>query len=350
MQSSAYVFPDHTTQEYFIDRRQAQFPDAQAQITTACLTYLSFDIFGQDYSHNNRISSLLQDHALLDYAARNWGYHAHGQVEETCKNMVLKFLQDGSKVNVAGQILLDSSNVPYPGVMPRDPPKNLGMHVASCFGLQQTINYQLQDGTDPNAVDHYGRTALSYAAQNGHEAVVMLLLTWSGIEVNIPEGNCDAPLSFACANGHKTVVKLLLKKGADVNAQGGHFGNPLQAALYGGHKSIVKVLLENRADVHAQGGVYGNALQAASYKGLESIVKVILENRVDVNAQGGYYGNALQAASYKGHESIMKVLLEKGADVHAQGGHYSSALQAASNGGHDSILKLLLEKGADASA
>ena len=64
----------------------------------------------------------------------------------------------------------------------------------------------------------YGQTPLSWAAQNGHEAVVKLLLE-KGADVESKSSNGRTPLSWAAENGHEAVVKLLLEKGADVESK-----------------------------------------------------------------------------------------------------------------------------------
>jgi ankyrin repeat protein len=62
--------------------------------------------------------------------------------------------------------------------------------------------------------DSYGRTPLSWAARNGHEAVVKLLLE-KGAELETKDVYYDqTPLSWAARNGQEAVVKLLLEKGA----------------------------------------------------------------------------------------------------------------------------------------
>ena len=54
---------------------------------------------------------------------------------------------------------------------------------------------------------------MSFAAENGHEAVVKLLLE-EGAELETKSNNGWTPLFYAAENGHKAVVKLLLEKGA----------------------------------------------------------------------------------------------------------------------------------------
>ena len=59
----------------------------------------------------------------------------------------------------------------------------------------------------------HGRSPLLYAAQNGHEAVVKILVEPDDIEVNIKDDHGRSPLSYAARNGHEAVVKILGARG-----------------------------------------------------------------------------------------------------------------------------------------
>ena len=57
---------DYTTQEYFESKQDFVFPDAQANIAKACLTYLSFDVFGKGCGAQ-AVRFLKEDNPLLFY-------------------------------------------------------------------------------------------------------------------------------------------------------------------------------------------------------------------------------------------------------------------------------------------
>jgi ankyrin repeat protein len=59
----------------------------------------------------------------------------------------------------------------------------------------------------------YSKTPLSWAAENGHEAVVKLLLA-SKADVDSKDNTYSkTPLSWAAQGGHEAVVKLLSSSG-----------------------------------------------------------------------------------------------------------------------------------------
>ncbi|KAL5377140.1 hypothetical protein DPSP01_009953 [Paraphaeosphaeria sporulosa] len=349
----------YTTQEYFERIKDTWDPNAPLHIASACLTYLSFNVFKTGICFSDKeFEERLEGSKFLNYAARYWGEHI-AKVESDACALACSFLSNSCLVSSATQVLL-APTYKHPNYSQAYPKDSTEVHLAARFGLSLTLKAMLlpkEQESNPGITrkDSKGQTSLYLAAENGHRLTAELLIE-KGAEVNTQGGQYGNALQAASSRGYEAIVKLLLDKGAEVNTQsGGHRGysNALQAASSRGHEAIVKLLLDKGAEVNAHGGQYGNALQAASWSGDEAIVKLLLDKGAEVNTQSGGYGgysNALQAASYRGHEAIVKLLLDKGAEVNAHGGGYGNALYAASEGGHKAIVKLLLDKGAEVNA
>ncbi|RYP22843.1 hypothetical protein DL765_001439 [Monosporascus sp. GIB2] len=166
----------YTTQEYFERTQKDWFPHAEANITTICITYLSFTDFesglcGTDSEFEQR----LRANPLYDYAAHNWGHHARETL--TLPQVVMDFLGCEAKVQASSQALMaskwsrDSSN--YSQWVPR---QITGLHLAAYFGIQEAVK-ALLGAYSPYTRDSDYKMPMSWAAKNEHEAVVNLLFT-----------------------------------------------------------------------------------------------------------------------------------------------------------------------------
>ncbi|XP_008257340.4 BRCA1-associated RING domain protein 1 isoform X1 [Oryctolagus cuniculus] len=91
------------------------------------------------------------------------------------------------------------------------------LHVAAIKGDVPSVEYLLQNGSDPNVKDNAGWTPLHEACNHGHLRVVELLLQHKAL-VNSTGYQNDSPLHDAAKNGHLDIVKLLLSYGASRNA------------------------------------------------------------------------------------------------------------------------------------
>ena len=90
-----------------------------------------------------------------------------------------------------------------------------------------------------------GDTALMIACYKGNEAAVTKLLK-KGAKV---DKNGWTPLHYAAANGNNNIVKMLLARDAFVNAASPNGTTPVMMAVEAGHIYTVKLLYENGADL-----------------------------------------------------------------------------------------------------
>lgn len=95
------------------------------------------------------------------------------------------------------------------------------LFVAASFGHDAIAQLLLDYKVDPDPKDQDGRTPLSYAAENGHFAVVRVLLTMPNVDPNSRHAfrGRRTPLSYAAENGHLAVVTRLLERGAVPDAR-----------------------------------------------------------------------------------------------------------------------------------
>ncbi|KAH6712997.1 hypothetical protein BKA61DRAFT_633142 [Leptodontidium sp. MPI-SDFR-AT-0119] len=124
--------------------------------------------------------------------------------------------------------------------------RSIASHLAE-HGNEVVLAFYLQNSIDVNSKDKDGWTPLIWAAQNGHEAVVKLLLATEGVDINSKDKDGRTPLIWAARNGHEAVVKLLLAtEGVDVNSKDKDGWTPLRLAAQNGHKAVVKLLLATK--------------------------------------------------------------------------------------------------------
>jgi hypothetical protein len=271
-------------------------------IAKTCLTYLSLDAFACD---PNRLSytdreSLLEQHYLFRYAARNWGYHVE-KWDDSISDIALPFLQDSLKAAFTSYFLLDDVGN--------------GIHICAFFGLVEALDSLLERCADINSqTKRWRNTPLFIAVQRDQKLIVERLLEQQGINADLEGFNRWTPLSFAAEYGHEAIVKMLLRwKDIAADSKGINDQTPLSYAAEKGHEAVVKMLLE-REDVAADSKDRNGQtpLSFAAQMGYEAIVKMLLEQEdvaadsKDINGQ-----TPLSYAAEQGHGAVVKMLLER---------------------------------------
>ena len=242
-QSDVIRLVHYTTQEYFERTWAFWFPNAQKDIATICVTYLSFNAFNTGFCPSDADFEIrLESNPLYDYAAKNWGHHVYAASTEA-EQLILNLLKSEHKVSASSQAMMVAGEYRYRSYSQQVPRQMTGVHLAACFGLTEMTTTLLKNGFHQDPKDSHDRTPLWYAAANGHEAVVKLLVDRDDVEADSKDENGQTPLSWAAANGHGAVVRLLADRDDVEAGSKDRLGQtPLSRAAANGHEAVVKLL------------------------------------------------------------------------------------------------------------
>jgi uncharacterized protein len=219
-----------------------------------------------------------------------------------------------------------------------EPDGTTALHWASYRDDLATADLLIRAGANVNAANDLGVTPLWTASQNGSEAMVRRLLE-ARANPNAALLAGETPVMVAARAGKAGVVEQLIAKGAHVNARGARSQTALMWAVSQKHPEVVKVLVANGADVHARSEAWSQVM-AVTPHGHDDYNRVIP------------HGNdtALMFAARAGDVASAKLLVAAGANVNDADAWGVSATTLAAHAGHTAVVEFLLEKGANASA
>ena len=181
-----------------------------------------------------------------------------------------------------------------------------GLHRVSYFGIAEVaVNLIRTKRLDVNQRDSSGLTALIWAARQGHEDVVKLLLEQKHTQPDMPDKyHGRTALSWAAGSGHEGVVRLFLGRlFVNPGSMGRRWGAPqVMSVLFG-----MKYVNLDRPDNYGQTPL----LQAAG-NGHDGVVKLLLE-REDVSPdKRDHFGQTtLSQAAKNGRDRVVKLLLKR---------------------------------------
>jgi ankyrin repeat protein len=356
-QSDNVRFIHYTTQEYLERNKEAWLPRANLEISRVCTAYLSLDDLSagpcstkQDY--DRRVVSL----ALLDYAAVHWGTHVSvlseadfaSDLGKQVEKQALNFLSNAKILSSATQALfMSGERFSFGERVDQEGAGFSASHWIGRVGLELFFNRTSREAQWDNR-DFGGRTPLSWASGEGHEALSKLLLDTGKVDVDSNDSLDRTPLSWASGNGREKTMKLLEERKADVNSRDDDGQTPLLWATSEGQEAGVKLLLSNSmVEVDSKDDTGWTPLMWAVRNKDAAIVKLLLDTRqVDIESKNRNGQTPLSWAVQKGNEAILKLLLDSSpVDVGAERENHQTLLSLASEYGQEAAVKLLLATG-----
>ncbi|SCO92664.1 uncharacterized protein FRV6_16792 [Fusarium oxysporum] len=215
-------------------------------------------------------------------------------------------------------------------------------------GHQAIVKLLLSKGADPNLCHSNKRSALGEACANGHKGIAQLLIK-SGAELDYRDWRGRTACMNACARGLQDIFQLLRQEGASTHLKDYDGDSAIVSASEYGHTAICSLLLETNNSLDPTD--IGLALIEAARNGHETVVKLLLRHSSTTPRSSIYAGVALIEAAGDGHEVVVKVLLRHNTVASESSTNYGGqALIKAVDGGYDNIVDLLLNAGVDTEA
>ena len=190
---------------------------------------------------------------------------------------------------------------------------------------------------------------LHWAAENGHEAVVRILL--DRVADTAATGSDSWTLLHSAAlNRNGAITQILLDRGAGMTAREKFGETPLHIAAIHSNEVVTQLLLDRGADIATEDYRGWTPLHTAARHGNESVIRVFLDRGADVAAEDCAGWTPLHFAVRRGNEGIIRTLLDNGADIAVKEHHGWTPLHIAAQYGREVTVRLLLNKGADIDA
>ncbi len=187
--------------------------------------------------------------------------------------------------------------------------------LASLRGQAKVALELLKQGAKPDLRDDRKNVPIHYAARNGHENTIKVLVTKGQADLEIRGQGNRTPLHMAVDHGQAETVALLLELGAEVNSKDYMQATPLHHAAENGYVETAEFLLDGGADVGARDETGKIPLHYAT---TAEMADMLIVAKSDPNAPDGYGLTPLHQAARSGNTDVARVLLEAGAEINAR--------------------------------
>ena len=163
------------------------------------------------------------------------------------------------------------------------------------------------------------KNSLHIAAEQGHKAVVELLLQADAVVDCIVPSTKDTALILSCQSGSVEIAQMLFAKGADVNAQNCYGNTPLHVSARQGDYPLCKLMVEEGAIAQAVNHKGSTALHFFAYSDSSSIsiAQLLIDAGCAIDAKCTEGRTPFLIAAMNGRVDLLDFFAAEGADIHA---------------------------------
>ncbi len=214
----------------------------------------------------------------------------------------------------------------------------------ACYHLDiERVTALLATGSDVNAVDATGSTALLYTTKaycaDLASLIVRILLSYDA-NANSADNNGNTPLIYASFAGHLGIVKALVAAGANPNLKNTMGLTALMLSIHHERDELVHALVDAGAYVDEATPEGITALMVACAHGRYKAAHALIA-RSAVTTSNCHNTTPLMYAASNGHVDLVKILLKTGADASAVDQSDHTAFTYAEKQTHTAIMRLL---------
>ena len=401
----------YTATKYLGQNRVLKPGEFHSEMAETCLTYLSLV---KTHSTSQPENDVELRYHFLNYAAGYWGHHVLNSTKGRVLQKACEFLQDESKLEIVLTAMSKPCFETKKGVKglhiaayfnlsrlvrgmiekrkagalnaQMTDTQETAVHWATSYRHVEVLKVLIDKGADLDTKDSQNRIALHKATMNDDYESARIILESKRADTQAEDLYNWTPLRWAAPNGQESIVRLLLKHNDRIDAQDKDGWTALRWAAHKGNSKIVKLLIREKASLQNSCQDDWTLLSWAAREGKYEFINLLASERVALDGVDSDGETALKQAIRYGHgktvfalleaganvnvvdsknrtplhladevwnecsnKTVVWLLLESGADINAQTKNGYTPLHLAATKGHNLLVWLLLQKGADPS-
>ena len=192
---------------------------------------------------------------------------------------------------------------------------------------QEIVKYLLDEGANPNQVNHAGKTAIMIACKQKDLDICQLLIDNKALLCIREQKDGQFALSFAVSGNAPGILKQLLSSNSAIVNQANFSGRTaLHCACAEGYLECVNILLEYRANVDLPDCKGYTPVMIAASESYETIVKLLCEEGCDVSIKNSEGNTALDVSK---NNEVKSLILQRGSNRAMEKGKFFTYLKTS---------------------